>query len=437
MLWAALLFPYAPDGTRPPNEELLGPATWALQFSPRVAVAEEALLLEVEASTRLFRGKRALRDRIVQEGADLGVTSVAWATNSLAATALARAGIENGFNKPLAELLDGLALEVLTATAPHRTTLAHLGCRTLGDVRRLPRGGVSRRFDKELLRALDQAYGLVPEAHTWVTLPETFKARVELMSRVEMAPAMLFGARRLLLQMCGWLAARHSGTTAFKLRWAHDSMRSKEAGDGGELVVRTAEPTRDIEHLCRLLAENLAKVQLPAPVGDLELEALDVENLEERSDSLFPDAKKNGETLALVLERIAARLGPDRVLRPVLVDDHRLEWAQHWQPAPTPLPRKRTRTAAMPQPTFVLPQPLKLAMREHRPLYQGPLHLLSGPHRVEGGWWHRVVEDGQQTNKFVARDYWVALSEHAGVLWVYQERLADDRTAWYLHGSFA
>jgi protein ImuB len=31
----------------------------------------------------------------------------------------------------------------------------------------LPRGGISRRFDKALLLALDQAYGLQPEAHAW------------------------------------------------------------------------------------------------------------------------------------------------------------------------------------------------------------------------------------------------------------------------------
>jgi hypothetical protein len=68
-----------------------------------------------------------------------------------------------------------------------------------------------------------------------VTLPERFKARLELMARVELAPALLFGARRLLMQLCGWLAARHAGTTAFVLRWAHDSMRSKSAGEGGEL----------------------------------------------------------------------------------------------------------------------------------------------------------------------------------------------------------
>lgn len=437
MLWAALLLPPGPDGAPPSDEALRGVATWALQFTPRVATSEEAVLLELEASARLFGGKRALRDRILQEGADQGVSALAWATNSLAAHLLARAGIENGFKRPLEELLDALPMRALTAVAPHEGILSRLGCRTLGDVRRLPRGGVSRRFDKLLLGALDRAYGLQPEAHVWVDLPETFDARLELMSRVEMAPALLFGARRLLLQMCGWLAARHSGTTAFTLKWAHDVMRSKEAGQGGEITIRTAEPSRNLEHLCRLLAEHLAKTELKAPVGELWLNATEVVSLDEKIASLLPDEAQQGESLQLVLERIAARLGPDRVLRPVLTEDHRLEWMQMWQPVPMPRPRKAAEPLNMPQPTWVLPTPLKLATRGHRPLYQGVLHLLTGPHRVEGGWWHRRGEGCDATTGHVQRDYWVALSEHAGVLWIYQERLASEETAWYLHGVFA
>ena len=437
MLWAALRLPPGPDGTPTPDETLQGVATWALQFSPRVAISEEAVLMEVEACTRLFGGKRALRDRLVQEGADQGVIAVAWATNSLAAHALARAGIENGFKRPLEELLDDLPMTVLSAVLPHVETLSRLGCRRLGDVRRLPRGGVSRRFDKGLLLALDRVYGLQAEAHTWVQLPETFSARLELLSRVEMAPALLFGARRLLLQMCGWLAARHCGTTAFTLKWAHDVMRSKEAGHGGEITIRTAEPSRNIEHLCRLLAENLAKTELLAPVGELWLSAKEVVSLDEKSASLLPDPTQQGESLQLLLERLAARLGPDRVLKPVLTEDHRLEWMQMWQPAPMPSPRKPAEPVNMPQPTWVLPKPLKLATRGHRPLYQGVLHLLTGPHRVEGGWWHRMGEGPEAHTGQVQRDYWLALSTHAGVLWIYQERLASEETAWYLHGVFA
>ena len=63
--------------------------------------------------------------------------------------------------------------------------------------------------------------------------------------------------------------------------------------------------------------------------------------------------------------------------------------------------------------------------------------LLAGPHRVEGGWWHRDDGSASPGSHHVMRDYWVALSEHAGVLWVFQQRLAGDAIAWYLHGWFA
>ena len=442
MLWAALLPDNLPSDTSRRNEATSGLATWCLQFTPRVAVIEPlsespAVVMEVEASVRLFGGKRKLVERVRDECADLGVRQLSWASTSLAAVAVARSGASNGFAKPLEQVLDGLPLDTLTCVAPHHATLARLGCKTLGQVRALPRGGMSRRFDAELLGALDQAYGLRPEAHSWIELPDSFHQKLELMARVEMAPALLFGARRLLMQMSGWLAARHSGVTAFTLRWCHDAMRSKSAGDGGEMTVRTARPTRDIEHLTRLLAEHLGKVQLLAPVGDLELLALDVQMLEDKGLTLFPEPQQAGESLALVLERIAARLGPDKVLRPVVTEDHRVEWMSHWQPAPETRPRKLNRIVDIPQPTFVLPEPLRLALRGERPLYQGVLQLLAGPHRVEGGWWDRTMQAGAQSTRNVARDYWVALSEHAGVLWVFQTRLADDETAWFLHGTFA
>ena len=436
MYWAALLLD-KPSGAAPTHEdELRGLATWALQWTPRVAVVDEAVCMEVAASLRLFGGRLALRERVRGEAAELGVRIAAWAPTSLSAVAFARAGIEDGFATPLQDGLDRLDMDVLSAVVPHHPTLARLGCKTLGDIRRLPRGGVSRRFDKELLGALDRAYGLKPEVHRWEILPETFQARLELMSRVELAPALMFGARRLLLQMCGWLAARHAGTSAFNLKWTHDTMRSKSAGPGGELTIRTGEYTRNVDHLSRLLHEHLAKTELLAPAGELTLVADAVEALEERSESLLPDTVRQGETLREVLERIGARLGPENVVRPVMAEDHRIEWAQFWRPAVEKRPRK-TSAIDMPQPTWMLAQPQRLAVRGDHPLYQGELQLLAGPHRVEGGWWDRTRCEDAEASRHVQRDYWVALSEHAGVLWVFMERHAGDDVAWYLHGIFA
>ena len=435
--WAALLTDDVCDSSLRIDPH--GISVWALQFTPRVAKLDYAVMLEVEQSLRLFGGEENLHHLAETGAAELGVSRFAWAPTSLAALACARMGIRDGFAGPIAKVLDPLPFGCIDAINAHGATLARLGCRTLADVRRLPRGGISRRFDSQLLLAMDQAYGLRPEGYPWVSLPETFSAKLELPGRVDTAPALMFGARRLLVQMGGWLTARHCGVTAFTLHWCHDTMRSKDVGDGGEITVRTAQPTQNVDHLTRLLTENLAKVTLKAPAGDLVLSATEVTPFIEQNGSLIPDDRATGEAIELVLERIEARLGKKRVLRPVLTEDTRMEWMNHWQPMNAKRAATKVRQVPGPQPTWILKKPLRLDVKGDRPLYQGTLQLLLGPERVEGGWWHRVNDSGgnQQTLN-VARDYWVALSQHAGALWIFQERLPkDNQAAWFLHGLFA
>ncbi len=461
MLWVALILPPRPPApfedpaTAPPPhpwgicaEAQAGLAVWCLQFTPRVALMEDAVVMEVEASLRLFRGLPALKARLSDEAPDLGAIGLGWAPSATAALVLARCGVLDLNGRLLQAVLDPLPLQALSAAAEHAEALSRAGINTLGQLRALPRGGIGRRFGAALLAMLDQAYGLRPEAHAWVALPEDFHARIELPSREDHAPALLMGARPLLMRLCGWLAARHAGATGVTLHWVHDSMRAKDAGDGGSLTVRTAEPIRELEHFCRLMAEHLAKTRLLAPVGELRLEAVGVQALVEDSGSLLPDAVRTGETLYLTLERIAARLGPDRVQQPVPADDHRPEWQTRWRTCgdgKTPgAGRRRGKDAAVrvppvPEPAFLLDPPLRLAVREHRPHYQGPLTLLVGPDRVEGGWWDRMPADEARPahHRQVTRDYWIAVNENAGVMAVYREPVEDGGGAWFLHGLYA
>ena len=65
--------------------------------------------------------------------------------------------------------------------------------------------------------------------------------------------------------------------------------------------------------------------------------------------------------------------------------------------------------------------------------------MLVGPQRLETGWWD-AGEEGP-----VVRDYFIARSDHAGLIWIYRERfrtsLEGDHSAepvrWYLHGIYA
>lgn len=466
---------HAPSATGQASLSAEHLAWWALQFTPRVALLSEAVVMEIHASERLFGGPVALRQRITREARELGVLAWAHASTALAALALARHAAITGpdtlaskeANTPTPQHLDALPLHVLPGVAAHQATLARLGCRTLGDVRRLPRGGLSRRFGAALLLALDQACGHAPETFAWVTLPPVFDARLALPGRVESAPALLFASQRLLTQLCAWLAGRQAGITAFTLSWQHDWHR-RDASREGHHTVRLASPTRDAQRLGRLLAEHLQHIVLSAPVGDIGLHADEIALLPMDSQALFqahgehantldadalltPAGRRHQrDTLLALLDRLGARLGPERVQQARIVPDHRLECAQVWQHAvpatvaphsAAPLAREPVsmdKVAPWPQPSWILAQPLPLelgrdGLGEH-PVYQGRLSLLAGPHRIEAGWW-----DSRAGHALVTRDYYLASSDRAGLLWIFRARHAPDapHSPWFLHGFFA
>jgi hypothetical protein len=67
----------------------------------------------------------------------------------------------------------------------------------------------------------------------------------------------------------------------------------------------------------------------------------------------------------------------------------------------------------LPQLRWVLPEPLKFATR-------GPGRAVAFERTapLEGGWWHRIGQGETAMMAHVQRDNWVALREHAGVLWI-------------------
>lgn len=422
------------------QEQLRTLSWWALQFSPRVCVLEAAVLVEASGSERLFRGRRALLDRIRTQAKEQGLLRMAVGPTALSALALLQTmptaspealSVIGCNSQQLQATLDALPATSLVAARPYAVTLQQLGCHTLGPLRALPRGGVSRRFGADLLRALDQAYGLAAETYAWVQLPEQFSQRLEFIGRIEVAAGLMFGANRLLLQLKAWLLARQCGTTGLVLHWEHDLQRRSEAASG-TLTVRTGEATRDTTHLARLLAEHLARTTLAAPVVAITLEALDVQAQADHTPSLLPQDQATGDTLQQLVERLSARLGPTKVLRPQAHADHRTPQHQSWRPAASVSKNAKAAarravnpfpTALAQQPPWLLRQPLPLAMQDDRPLYHGQLTTLAGPERIEANWWD---------NAPTRRDYYLALSEHAGLVWIYRE----PKVGWFLHGIY-
>jgi protein ImuB len=91
------------------------------------------------------------------------------------------------------------------------------------------------------------------------------------------------------------------------------------------------------------------------------------------------------------------------------------------------------------RPVWLLPEPLPLHERRSLPLLDGrPLQLLSGPERIEAGWWDGAL---------AARDYFIAQAADGALVWIYRARLPQDASlnepvdgppaeGWFLQGRF-
>ena len=406
-----------------------------LQYTPQVAEDEEAtLLMDVGASLTLFGGIHALCARVRANVRLLGFTvSLASSPTARGAWLLARAGAGRAVRmESLVRRLDRLALLLAPPARAYAAWFEGIGCTTLGELRRLPRPGLQRRCGGALLELLDAAYGLAPELHEWIAPPETFHARIELFDRIDDAELLLEGARRLLLQLVGWLCARQLAVERITLKLEHE--RGKVAGPPTCVEVALAEPAWRDEHLVRLLKERLAKLVLDAPVIGLGLEALQVQPMAPPNESLFPEPGGTEDDRMRMLELVAARLGTDNVLQPLLKADYRPEQANAWVPLQQKVADKAREARmppdvmALPRPAWLLAKPIALLMRNHRPFYGSALRMASNPERIEAGWWN-----GPQT-----RDYFIAEGQDHTLYWVYRERIGadDEEPRWFLHGLF-
>ncbi len=475
---------------------LLAVAHAALAFTPSVCLHDgQTVLLEVQASLRLFGGAAALLARLQQAVQPLGhQLQLAAAPTALGAAVLARwhppavqgpqvLGPQASQRAALQRLLQAAPVYLLGPGREHWDDLQGMGLQTLGDLRALPRTGLARRFGEALLDELDRAWGDRPDPRVWLQLPERFEARLELYARADTADQVLHGASVLLARLVAWAQARQSRVAAFSLFMHHEARHRGSAPAATELPIALAEPALDPAHLQMLLRERLGPLQLAAPTLELRLHCQHLVQGSAPNGELFPSRASAAEGLTRLLERLRARLGDAQVLQLRAVADHRPEYASRALPVQALVPRPPLAPGSVPgtrgspraggagpgpapaparglpvspvsglpvsparglpgtpapvvplplhRPAWLMPEPLPLAERDGQPLLDGQLlQLLSGPERIETGWW-----DGQP----VARDYFIAQAPDGALVWIWRGRLpaAWGDVNWFLQGRFA
>ena len=430
----------------------------ALAFTPSVTLhgrpgLPDTVLLEVHGSQRYFGGPAALLHKLRRALQPLGHRlQIASAPTALGAALLARwrddlaIGPHSTQLPALQALLDDAPVWLLGPGREHWDALQGMGLYRMADLLQLPRSGLARRFGESLLDDLDRARGVQPDPRQWLSLPERFDSRLELQTRADHAEQVLHGAAVLLARLVAWALAQQARVAAFTLHMHHEARHRHDEGTprASELRIELSEASVDAEHLQMLLRERLAHCLLLAPTLELQLCCNELQRSAAPNGELFPTRQGEREGLLRLLERLRARLGDEQVQHLQPQPDHRPEQGcrtgaalrhgvpQRPGPAGTAGPGEPSLALPLTRPVWQLPEALPLAERRQLPQLEGrPLQLLSGPERIETGWW-----DGQ----VAARDYFIAQDVDGSLVWIYRARLGEateDGFHWFLQGRFA
>jgi protein ImuB len=393
-------------------------ASWAQTLTSSVSIElPDSLLLEVAGSLKLFGSLEVIKAKLGEELArryrDFRFCTAPTAT---AALWLARAAGADVLQwQKLAGSLAALPLAATRWPHPTQALLRDLGLRTVGDCARLPRDGFARRVGRAYLAELDRAFGRSFDRRAEFKAPEAWGAKVDSTVFIE-------AIEQLLDELAAELRKRQAQVGALEVAFEH--LHRPATVESFDL----REPTHDRERLLGLIADRLERSALPVPAIALRVRSGPFRPLEIVGAGLF-ETKPRELKEQILLERLLERFGATAVYGLRAVAEHRPEkaWAKGLGND-----AGRARAAASPfgdfqgsswpareaRPLWLLPTPMAIEARRET------LQLVSGPERIESGWWDEHD---------VARDYYTAQNDRGQKLWIFRDHCTR---GWFLHGLF-
>lgn len=420
-------------------------AAWCERFTPIVVIdPPEGLFLDISGCAHLFGGEEQLRLQIVERLHAQGFGArAAMAPTPGAAWAFARYAKRRSTGEDWQAELAALPVDALRLEPDAAALLRRLGLKTIGQIARAPRSSFTARAGERAMLRLDQAFGRAREALTpRRPAPPVFALR-RFLEPIFTADAVLQVAGDLCGDTLEKLDQRGAGVLRAELVLFGVDGRDRVIG------VNVSKPLREVKPLMRLFREKLGIVgeNLNAEFG-FEAARLDVVRLapmhEPARALVAVETAASAEQISGIVDILSSRLGPKRVVRPQLHDEHAPERAAGWRSAlgkigetkaVTPpadgVQRRPVRLFSPGQPIEVMasvPDGPPIRFRWRRVTRE--VVRAEGPERISGDWQRREM----------MRDYYRVEDKQGRRYWLYREGLygeSDASPRWFVHGLFA
>ena len=432
-------------------------AAWCDRFTPLVALdSPRGLFLDITGCVHLFGGEAAMMRLVCDVLTAQGFTvSAAIAGTAVCARTMTRHvhGHIVGEGEE-ADAVKPLPVSALGADGAITTGLRRAGLKTIGDVASRARHEITARFGAGFTTLLEQALGqgdapISPRK----PLPDYIveKRFAEPVATAGVISATLSGLAQMLV-----VAMAQQGKGARRL----EACFFRTDGAVRTIAVDTGQPVTRPEMIDRLFRERLDALSDPLDPGfgfDLiRLSASRTEIVVQQQRDLDANVHDNDE-LAALIDRIAARIGGQRVVVHLPQDTHIPERAVLAAPAQHHLAaaacavwpaRVEGEPPLRPLRLFEKPEPIKVPFATvpdgppHHFTWRRATHAVvrvEGPERIAMEWWK---QDGQA----LTRDYFRVEDEAGLRFWIYRDGLYGSElmneegkpapSNWFVHGLF-
>lgn len=426
-------------------------AQWMLRYSPSVSIyGDDSFVLDSAGCDHLFGGERAMGQDIVDRFASFGFSAlVAFADSVGAAFALVHFGqsaVQTLDEDDHLEALASMPVQALRLDQPTLILLKRLGLKYIGDVSRIPRQALERRFREQSKRKttkmqtryaaqsvqmrLDQLCGALAEPLHTIGEDQPFRAVMQCPDLALEHEAVSLALDKLLPDLCAMLSVQKYGGRIFQLTGFR--------ADGGASSIQLAlsQPSNRHSDIKRLFVPKLDQIDCGYGIDLFVLEALNTDPISSlQSDMVDPNqSAQMRSSLSGFTDIVCNRLGkasvtclvphtshvPERAQRlnaPTSNLDLHAAWHHwqelqpHWSPRPLRLfsrPERAHVTAELPDSPpaqFIWRHVLRTIIRAR------------GPERILPEWWH----DNLKTKSSAAfRDYYDVEDAYGLRYWIFR-----------------
>ncbi len=449
-------------------------ARWCGRYSPWVSQvfcgnleAETAgLWFDISGCAHLFGGEDGLLYDLVEKLDGFGVEGrAAAAPTAGAAWALARYGCTGRersavlANGKIRDRLSGLSVKSLRLSDEILDGLEKLGLVRVGDLYKLPRMTLTRRFGPQLILRLDQALGEVSEPITPEGEVPAYVTRCTFPDPIGKIEDIEAATLTLLEELGEILVADRMGARKLVLHTYR--------ADGGvsSISIGTSRASAEPTHLHKLFLEKTGDIEAGFGIDVMTMTALETDQI----SLVQVDTNRAAgaeEDIGALIDRIGNRLGLASVVTLKPHESHQPEWAfktampfaggsfqdiedaesESWPQGHLPGVPRPIRMLSVPEPVEVDTNPdtgVIEGLRWRRVAYD--VRFSEGPERLSEEWW-RDVSTITGERALNVRDYYrietAADNESSHRFWIYavcpEGREAHQTAdAWFIHGVFA